>query len=76
MPEWVSVWAWLRYLRAPTVTTPLPHQGIDPQAMSMTVYETFHSEWVKAGKPSMTVNTLVAAMTGNPLIEMDDGIPF
>jgi hypothetical protein len=74
MPTWVQVWWWMRFLRHPQVMTPLPHQGINPEAMSMDRYDALHSEWVKAGSPRTSIHKIVAVMSGsNPLV---DDIPF
>lgn len=71
MPEWVQVWSWLRFMRTPTLMTPLPQQDVPSEdAMTMGRYEQLRSEWVRAGRPSMTIGALVAVMSG------DVDIPF
>jgi hypothetical protein len=74
MPEWVSVWFWLRFLRDPAVPTPIPQQGINPASMSMESYELFAEQWRQAGAPAQSQQRMVAAMTG--AVVDDDEIPF
>jgi hypothetical protein len=77
MPEWAHVWFWLRFLRDPTVPTPLPQQGINSEAMSMSMasYELYAAQWRDAGSPRTSERKLVAAMTGAP-VDDDEEIPF
>ena len=64
MPEWVQVWAWLRFARQPQCMTPLPQQDEHPEAMTMEDFGRYRDEWILAGRPSLTVSKLVAVMTG------------
>ena len=73
MPDWVHVWFWLRFLRGESLLTPLPQQGINPEAMSMAEYDELEREWTKAGAPMTTQSQVVAVLTGGPLT---DDIPF
>lgn len=75
MPEWVQVWWWLRFMRSPQVVTPLPYQGINPDAMSMDEYDGFYDEWTDAGSPRTSVQKIMAVMSGSAGISTDD-IPF
>lgn len=76
IPEWVQVWSWLRFLRGPQDMTPLPQQGDDPENMSQERYLELRQEWVDAGRPSMSLRTIVAVMSGSVAVVDDDGIPF
>lgn len=73
MPDWVPVWFWLRFLRAEPVSTPLPQQGINPEAMSMDEYVQLEQEWARSGSPTATAKQIVRAITADPLSEE---IPF
>jgi hypothetical protein len=75
MPQWVQVWFWLRFLREPRDLAPLPHQGINPEAMTMERYEKFEAEWMNSGAPKVSTEEVVMAMTGDSFIH-DDEIPF
>lgn len=69
MPEWVSVWAWLRFVRTPAVREPLPQQDFDPEAMTLARYDELRGEWLSAGAPSLTTKQIVAAVSGSVLDE-------
>jgi hypothetical protein len=75
MPQWVQVWFWMRFLREPKDWTPLPHQGINPDAMTMDQYQALEEEWLKASVRPVSTAEVVMAMTGNPIVD-DDEIPF
>ena len=75
MPDWVHIWFWLRFIRGEQVLTALPQQGINPDAMSMSDYDSFVNEWVEAGAPQTTATKVVMAMTGGAIFTEDD-IPF
>ena len=53
--------------------TPLPQQGINPDAMSMGEYDELEIEWAQSGAPRTSPQVVIAAMTGSPLT---DDIPF
>lgn len=78
MPQWAHVWFWLRFMRADQVKTPIPQQGINPEAMSMDSYELYEVEWIEAGAPSASPEGVLAAMGAMTESESedDDGIPF
>lgn len=53
-PEWVWVWKWVRFDRAPRDMRSFPQQGDfgDPfDVMTMEEYETLCQEWQDAGQP-------------------------
>ena len=64
MPDWVQVWAWLRFIRDPRDMTPLPQQEPDPNTMSRERFDELSAEWIAKGSPSMSMKKLVAVMTG------------
>jgi hypothetical protein len=79
MPQWASVWFWLRFVREPRDMTPLPQQGINLEAMTLSRYEELEAEWLRSGAPVASAQQVVMAMGAvaperNPLL--DDGIPF
>lgn len=53
VPDWVLVWRWLRFMRDPVVTTPLPQQkpNHQPPYLSEEDYRRYHGEWIAAGCP-------------------------
>jgi hypothetical protein len=74
---WTHVWFWMRFLRDPQVMTPLPQQGINPEAMSMDSYELYEEQWTESGAPTTGAHKVLAAMgvTATPVDPYDD-IPF
>lgn len=73
MPEWVHVWAWLRFGRS--ILTPMPQQGINPKAMSMDEFETYRGEWMEEGSPRVTPAQIVTVVSGGK-VPISDDIPF
>lgn len=73
MPDWVHVWWWLRFLRDPQVMTPLPQQGINPEAMSMDSFDLYEVEWREVDAPRASTDKILVAMGADPY---DDDIPF
>lgn len=73
MPTWVHVWFWMRVLREPQVWTPLPQQGINPEAMSMNAYELYEREWAQSGSRSTSSAEVLSAMGAGSIV---DEIPF
>jgi hypothetical protein len=76
MPDWVSVWFWMRFVRDPQVMTPIPQQGINPDAMSMDSFDLYEAQWIEVGAPTTTSAEILAAMGVQPEPVVDDGIPF
>jgi len=67
IPEWVHVWAWLRFVRDPKVMDGLPQQEV-AEAMSMARFFDYLSEWKRHGSPRIT-HQQIQALGVNPLYE-------
>jgi hypothetical protein len=70
MPEWASVWFWLRFVREPRVIAQLPQQPATPDSMTLAEYERYRDEWRRTGAPKASPALIVEAMTGNPILDV------
>lgn len=72
MPDWVSVWFWLRFQRDPRIEAHLPQQSqyVD-ETMSMERYERYLEEWRRSDAPRPSTAQVVAALTGNPILDVE-----
>lgn len=61
-PDWVEVWATMRWSMAPRDMRSLPQQSdfVMPE-MTVDEYHLMHSQWVKAGAPRMALRMVQGA---------------